>query len=547
MAQSGLGGTPVLILREGAQRTRGRDAQRGNINAAKVIAEAVKSALGPRGMDKMLVDSLGDVTITNDGATILKEMDVQHPAAKMMVEVAKTQDDEVGDGTTTAVVLAGELLKKAEELLDKNIHPTIILEGYRKAADKAVEVLDEIALEFEADNEEMLKKAAMTTMSTKVISGSRDHLADLAVKAVRSVADRIGDDYKADIENIKVEKIQGESLEDTAYINGIILDKEVVHPGMPKRVTDAKIALLDTPLEVEKTEFDAKINITKVEQMQAFLDEEQNILKERVDKIKGSGANVVLGQKGIDDLVQHFLAKEGILAVRRVKKSDLEKLARATGGKIVTNIDDISPEDLGKADLVEERKISDNNMVFIEGCKNPKSVSILIRGGTELIVEEAERALHDALCVVRNLIHESKVVAGGGASEIEVAKVIRDYAESFSGREQLAVIKFAESIETIPRTLAENAGLDPIDILVELRAKHDKGDKWTGVDVFNGGVRDMSQLDIWESVSVKKQAIKSAGEAAEMILRIDDVIASSKEKMGGPPGAEGVGGPEEEY
>ena len=523
-----LSGQPVLILKEGTQRTVGRDAMRANIMAARVIAEAIRTALGPKGMDKMLVDSFGDVTITNDGATILKEIDVQHPAAKMMVEVAKAQDDEVGDGTTTAVVIAGELLKKAEELLDQNIHPTIIVEGYRKAAEQAIKIINEISQETSIDDEDMLKKAAMTAMHSKVVSGSRDYLSDLVVKAVKSVAEQIDGKWKVDIDDIKVEKKQGGSLEDTKLINGIVLDKEVVHPGMPKRVANAKIALIDAPLEIEKTEFDAKIHINSPEQMKAFLDEEQRMLKEMVEKIKETGANVVLCQKGIDDVAQHFLAKAGILAVRRVKKSDMEKLAKATGGKIVTSIDDLTPEHLGEAEIVEERKVADDKMVFVEGCKNPKAVSILIRGGTEHIVDEAERALHDALCVVRNIIEEPKVVPGGGAPEIEIARRLKEYAETLGGREQLAVKAFAEALEVVPRTLAENGGLDPIDILVELRAKHEKGEWWAGINLTSGKVDDMRNLDIWEPANVKKQAIKSASEAAQMILRIDDVIAASE-------------------
>jgi len=523
-----LSGQPVLILKEGTQRTVGRDAMRANIMAARVIAEAIRTALGPKGMDKMLVDSFGDVTITNDGATILKEIDVQHPAAKMMVEVAKAQDDEVGDGTTTAVVIAGELLKKAEELLDQNIHPTIIVEGYRKATEQSIKIFDEISQETSIDDEEMLKKVAMTSMHSKVVAGSREYLADLVVKAVKSIAEKVNEQWKVDIDDVKVEKKQGGSLEDTKLINGIVLDKEVVHPGMPKRVMNAKIALIDAPLEIEKTEFDAKIHINSPEQMKAFLDEEQRMLREIVEKIKEVGANVVLCQKGIDDVAQHFLAKAGILAVRRVKKSDMEKLAKATGGRIVTSIDDLTPQHLGEAEVVEERKVADDKMVFVEGCKNPKAVSILIRGGTEHIVDEAERALHDALCVVRNIIQEPKVVTGGGAPEIEIARKLREYAETLSGREQLAVKAFADAIEVVPRTLAENAGLDPIDMLVELRARHEKGEWWTGINLVSGKVDDMRKLDVWEPASVKKQAIKSASEAAQMILRIDDVIAASE-------------------
>ncbi len=541
MAEVGqLGGTPILILKEGTSRTKGREAQRANITAAKVIAEAVRTSLGPRGMDKMLVDSLGDVTITNDGATILKEMDVQHPAAKMMVEVAKTQDQEVGDGTTTAVVLAGELLKKAEELLDKNIHPTIIVSGYRKATDKALKIIDEISIDVSPDDDQVLKNVAITAMATKVVSGAREFLADLAVKAVKSVVEKVGDELRVDIDNVKVEKKEGGSIEDTLLINGVLLDKEVVHHAMPKKVKNAKIALLDGALEVEKTEFDAKINITQVEQMQAFLEEEQNILKNMVEKIKAAGANVVITQKGIDDLAQHYLAKAGILAVRRVKKSDMDKLAKATGGSIVTNVEDITAKDLGEAEVVYEKKVGDEQMVFVEGCKNPKSVSVLIRGASEMVVNEAERAFHDALCVVRNILLESKVVAGGGAPEVEIAKALRDYAETLSGREQLAVIKFAEAVESIPRTLAENAGLDPVDILVQLKAAHENGRKWAGVNILDGGVADMDKLNIWEPSSVKKQAIKSASEAAQMILRIDDIIAAGKSTSPKPPSPSGA-------
>ncbi len=541
MAEIGqLGGTPILILKEGTSRTKGKEAQRANITAAKVIAEAVRSSLGPRGMDKMLVDSLGDVTITNDGATILKEMDVQHPAAKMMVEVAKTQDHEVGDGTTTAVVLAGELLKKAEELLDKNIHPTIIVSGYRRATENALKILDEISLDVSPDDDQVLKNVAITAMATKVVSGAREFLADLAVKAVRSVAEKVGDELRVDIDNVKVEKKEGGSVEDTLLINGVLLDKEVVHHAMPKKVKNAKIALLDGALEVEKTEFDAKINITQVEQMQAFLEEEQNILKNMVEKIKATGANVVITQKGIDDLAQHYLAKAGILAVRRVKKSDMDKLARATGGSIITNIEDITAKDLGEAEVVYEKKVGDEQMVFVEGCKNPKSVSVLIRGASEMVVNEAERAFHDALCVVRNILLESKIVAGGGAPEVEIAKALRDYAETLSGREQLAVIKFAEAVESIPRALAENAGLDPVDILVQLKAAHENGRKWAGVNILDGGVADMDKLNIWEPSSVKKQAMKSASEAAQMILRIDDIIAAGKSTTPKPPSPSGA-------
>ena len=548
------GGVPVMILREGSSRSRGRDAQHNNIMAAQVIAEVVRSALGPKGMDKMLVDSMGDVTITSDGRTILDEMDVEHPAAKMMIEVAKTQDDEVGDGTTTSVIVAGELLGKAEDLINKNVHPTVIIDGYRKAADKALQMLETIAITVEPKDKGYLKKVAMTSMASKLVAENREQLAEIVVEAVLDVAEKVGDEIRVDLDDIMVEKKPGESVTDTKLIKGIILDKEVVHPGMPKRVENAKIALLDTALEVEKTEFDAKINIETPEQMESFLKEEENMLREMVDKIAKSGANVLVCQKGIDDMVQHFLARKGVLAVRRAKKSDMEKLAKATGGKVVTNLNDMTKKDLGKAALVEERKIGDDKMTFVEGCKNPLSVAILIRGGTERIVDEAERSIHDALCVVRDVVQEPKILAGGGAPEIEIARTLRDYAESLPGREQLAVQRYAEAIETVPLTLGENAGLDPIDILTELRARHEKGEKWAGVDVFEGKVKDMENLEVYEPLVVKKQLIKSATEAATMILKIDDVIASGKTKMpptppGGPSGMPpgGYGGMPPEY
>ncbi len=540
---SGLAGTPVLILREGASRSRGREAQHANIMAAQIVAESVKSALGPRGMDKMLVDSFGDVTITSDGRTVLDEMDIQHPAAKMMVEVAKTQDDEVGDGTTTSVIIAGELLAKAETLIDKNVHPTVIIDGYRKAAEKALETLEKIAIKISPTDKKALKKVAMTSMASKLVSGSRDYLGDIATSAVLQVAVKTGDGYKVDIDDIKVEKKAGESLTDTKFINGIVLDKEAVHSGMPKRVENAKIVLIDAALEIEKTEFDAKINIESPEQMDAFLKQEENMIKGMVDKVVSKGANVILCQKGIDDLAQHFLARKNILAVRRVKKSDMEALAKATGAKVVTNLNDLSANDLGYAQLVEERKIGDNKMTFIEGCKNPLAVTILIRGGTERIVEEAERSLHDALCVVGDVIEEPKILAGGGAPEMELSKVLKDYAESLPGREQLAVMQFAEALEVIPTTLAENAGLDPIDIITELRAQHEKGKTWAGVDVDTGKVGDMEKAGVFEPIVVKKQIIKSCSEAATLILKIDDVIASGKMKTPPmPPGGGGMGG-----
>jgi thermosome len=537
------GGIPVLILKEGSTRSRGKEAQRNNIMAARIIAETVKTSLGPKGMDKMLVDSLGDVTITNDGKTILDEMEVEHPAAKMMVEVAKTQDKEVGDGTTSAVIVASELLSKAEELLNKNIHPTIIIDGYRKAADKALEFLENISMLISPTDKDFLKKIAMTSMASKLVIENREQLAEIAVNAILRVAQKVGDQYKVDLDDILVQKKPGESITDTRLINGLVIDKEVVHPGMPKRVEKARIALLDCPLEIEKTEFDAKINIETPEQMEAFMHEEEDMLRGMVEKIKRAGANVVICQKGIDDMAQHFLAREKILAVRRAKKSDMEKLAKATGGRIVTNLDDLKPEDLGYAELVEERKIGDDKMVFIEGCRDPRAVAILVRGGTERVVDEAERSIHDALCVVRDVVQEPKILAGGGAPEIEVAKNLREYANSLSGREQLAVQSFAEAIEIVPIALAENAGLDPIDIISELRARHEKGEIWAGVDVFGGKVRDMRELDVYEPLAVKRQVIKSATEAATMILKIDDVIAAGKMKTPKTPkGPEGYGG-----
>ena len=548
------GGVPVLILKEGSSRSRGHDAQHANIMAAQIVAEAVKSALGPKGMDKMLVDSLGDVTITSDGRTILDEMDIQHPAAKMMVEVAKTQDEEVGDGTTTAVIVAGELLGKAEELVDKKVHPTVIIDGYRKAADKALETLEKIAITVKPTDKESLKKVAMTSMASKLVAQNREQLAELTVDAILYVAEKVGEEYRVDLDAIMVEKKPGESITDTKLIKGIVLDKEVVHPGMPKRVEKARIALLDTALEIKKTEFDAKINIETPEQMETFLKEEENMLRDLVDRIAKTGANLLICQKGIDDMVQHFLARKGISAIRRAKKSDMEKLAKATGGKLVTSLEDITKKDIGYAELVEERKIGDDKMTFIEGCKNPRSVAILIRGGTERIVDEAERSIHDALCVVRDVVQEPKIVAGGGAPELEVARVLREYADTLLGREALAVQQYAEALEAVPTTLSDNAGLDPIDIISELRARHEKGEVWAGVDVHEGKVKDMEKLEVYEPLAVKKQIIKSATEAATMILKIDDIIAAGKTRAppmppGGPGGMPpgGYGGMPPEY
>ena len=537
-------GQPVLILKEGTARRRGREAQKNNIMAARIIAEVLRTTLGPRGMDKMLIDSLGDITITNDGAAILDEIDVEHPAAKMMVEIAKTQDDMVGDGTTTAVVLAGELLRRAEDLLDQNIHPTVVVSGYRKAAQKAVETLEKNGIPVDLEDRATLKKVAVTAMASKAVGIARDLLADIAIDAVKLIAEQRGDKWVADIDQIQITKKVGKSLLDTQLIKGIIVDKEVVHPGMPKRVENAKIALLDVALEVEKTEMSAEIRIRDPTQMKAFLDQENRMLKNMVDKIKKTGADVVFCQKGIDDMAQHFLAKEVILAARRVKQSDMEKLARATGGKVINNLEDLKAQDLGKAGLVEERKVGDDKMVFVENCKHPRSVAILIRAGLERMVDEAERAMIDALSVVSDVIEYNKIVTGGGSIESEIAKQLRDYATNVGGREQLAIEAFAESLEVVPKTLAENAGLEPIDILVGLRSAHEKpkGEVW-GVDVFSGKVVDMLSKGVIEALRVKEQAIKSAAEAAAMILRIDDVIASTKpkEQKGGPPGGEGMG------
>jgi thermosome len=536
---SELAGQQVIILREGTSRSRGQDALKANIMAAKIIAESVRSSLGPKGMDKMLVDGFGDVTITNDGATILDEMEVQHPAAKMMVEVAKTQDDEVGDGTTTSVVVAGELLKKAEELIDQGIHPTVIVDGYRQASNRALEVLDQIAIKIDPTDRATLRRVAEVSLASKILAEDKEAMAELAVNAILQVAEKTAEGYKVDIDDVKVEKKPGESLTDTALIKGIVLDKEIVHPGMPKRVEDAKIALVDAPLEVEKTEFDAKINIENPEQMKAFLDEEEKMLKDMTDKVANSGANVLLCEKGIDDVAQHYLAKKGILAVRRVKQSDMEKLVKATGGKVVSNVNDLRPEDLGFAKLVEERKVADDKMTFVEGSKNPKAVTILVRGGSERLVDEAERAIHDALCVVRDVVLDPRVVAGGGAPEAEVARRLREHAQKLSGKEQLAVIAFGEALETLPTALAENAGMDPIDILVQLRVAHEKGQLWAGVDVNESKVADLKERGILEPLGVKIQVIKSAAEAAGMILKIDDVIAAAKSSAGGPGGPKG--------
>ena len=529
-------GSPIYILREGSQRTAGREAQRSNIMAAKAVAGAVRTTLGPKGMDKMLVDTMGDVVITNDGVTILKEMDIEHPAAKMMVEIAKTQDTEVGDGTTTAVVLAGELLKQAEELLEQDIHPTVIAAGYRAAAEKSMEILQTLAVKVTVKDEDLLRKIAITAMTGKGSQAARDDLATIAVNAIKAVVD---DDGSVDTDNITVEKKVGGSIGDSVLISGVVIDKDRLHPSMPKKVTNAKIALLNAAVEIEKTEVDAKIQITSPDQLQAFLDQEETMLKGMVDKIAASGANVLFVQKGIDDLAQHYLAKAGIYTVRRVKKSDMEKLARATGARVVTSLHEISKEDLGKAGLVEERKVSDEKMTFVEECNNPKSVSIILRGGTEHVVDELDRAMEDALRVVGVAVEDKMLVAGGGAPEVELALRLRAYASTVGGREQLAIESFADAMEIIPKTLAENAGLDQIDTLVSLRSQHEKGVKTAGLDMDTGKPVDMLKLGVVEPLRVKTQAINSAAEAAVMILRIDDVIAS---KSGGPGGAGGMPG-----
>ncbi|OYT59845.1 thermosome subunit [Thermoplasmatales archaeon ex4484_30] len=531
------GKQPILILKEGTEREKGREAQYNNVRAAIAIADAVRSTMGPKGMDKMLVDSMGDVVITNDGVTILKEIDVEHPAAKMIVEVAKAQDEECGDGTTTAVVLAGELLKYAQDLIDQDIHPTVIADGYRMASKKACDVLESIALEVKPSDEGILKKIAETAMTGKVAAANKEMLAEIAYKAVTSVAEEVNGEMKVDIDNIKVEKKQGGSVEDTELVNGIILDKERVHPDMPTVVKDAKILLLNTALEVKKTEVDAQIRISDPAQLQKFLEEEEAMIRNMVEKIKESGANVVICQKGIDDLAQHYLAKAGIFAVRRVKKSDMEKLAKATGGSILSELDEIKPDDLGSAGKVEERRIGEDKMVFITECKEAKAVSILIRGGTEHVVDEIERGLHDALSVIAVTLEDGKMTTGGGSAAIEIALAVREYASTVGGREQLAIEKFADAIEVVPRALATNAGIDPIDILIELRKAHAEGKKHYGVDVYKGGIADMKELNVLEPLRVGRQAIRSATETAIMILRIDDVIAArevSKEKGKGP-------------
>ena len=528
---------PVLVLKESALQQKGRDAQKNNIAAAKLVADLVKTSLGPRGLDKMLVDSLGDVTITNDGATILKEIDAQHPAAKMMVEVSKTIDTEVGDGTTSSVVFAGALLEKAEKLLEKDVHSTVIVDGYQAAAEKSLELLADFAKSVKPDDQESLIKIAKTSMQSKLISEDSEPMSKLVVGAILKIAEKNGDAYSVDLDNLKVEKKSGASIQDTALIKGIVLDKEIVHSGMPTKIQNAKIALVNAALEVEKTEMSAEIRISDPTQMQMFLEEENRMLKEMVTKLHNAGTNVLICQKGIDDISQHYLAKHGILAVRRVKESDMTKLAKATGGRITTNLDDITEKDLGHADLVQQKKIETDKWVFIEGCKNPHSVTILIRGGSQRVVDEVDRSIHDSLMVVKDVIETPSIVTGGGSAEAYLAGQLNEYADSFDGREQLAVKQYAEALESIPLTIAENAGMDPIDTIISLRAKQNSGKKGAGINARESKIGDMNSLSILEPLVVKEQIIKSATETACMILRIDDVIAiSGGPSSGGPPG-----------
>ncbi len=535
-------GVPVIVLKEGSKQSRGKDAQRNNINAAKLIAGIIQTSLGPRGMDKMLVDTLGDITITNDGATILKEIDVQHPAAKMMVEVAKATDGEVGDGTTSAVILAGALLEKAESLIDDDIHPVIIADGYKKASRKAIEFLKEIEIKMEPKNKEILEKIAHTSMQTKLVSLEATDLAKLAVDAALSVLEEKNHSFKVNLDNIKIEKKTGGSISDSELVSGIILDKEIVHSGMPRKIENAQIALISEALEIKKTEFDAKLNISSPSQIKSFMEEESQLLKDMVDKIKLTNANVVLCQKGIDDIIQHYMGKAGILAVRRIKESDMSKLAKSTGGRIVGSVSDLNNTDLGSAQNVEEKRIEEDNWVFVEGCKNPKAISILIRGGSQRVIDEADRSMHDALMVVKDVIETPKIVYGGGSPEAYIALKLREWAKSLSGREQLAVEKFADALESIPLALARNAGMNSIDSITQLRAKQNAGEHFTGVDVINGTIANFENPGIVEPVKVKEQIIKSATETANMILRIDNVIAVSRSGSSEPPQGMPLGG-----
>ncbi|HJL67286.1 MAG: thermosome subunit beta [Nitrosopumilus sp.] len=526
---------PVLVLKESALQQKGKDAQQNNIAAAKLVADLVKSSLGPRGLDKMLVDSLGDVTITNDGATILKEIDVQHPAAKMIVEISKTVDNEVGDGTTSSVVFGGTLLARAEDLLKKEVHSSVIIEGFQAAAEKTLEIYSELSKKIKPDDRESLLKIATTSMQSKLISEDSGILSKIVVDAILSIVTKKGEDFSVDLENIKVEKKSGGSIQDTQIIKGIVLDKEIVHSGMPTKIEKAKIALINSALEIEKTEMSSEIRITDPTQMQMFLEEENRMLKTMVDKLHDIGVNVLICQKGIDDIAQHYLSKHGIMAVRRVKESDMIKLSKATGGRVISNLDDLSEKDLGAADLAQQKKVESDKWVFIEGCKHPQSVTMLIRGGSQRVIDEVDRSIHDSLMVVKDVIEKPEIVAGGGAPESYAASQLKDWADNFDGREQLAIKKYAEALEIIPLTIAENAGMDPIDTMATLRAKQNQGRKWTGIDAKNTKIADMLAIDVVEPIAVKEQIIKSATEAACMILRIDDVIAVS-----GAPGGGGM-------
>jgi thermosome len=553
MAENQFGGQQVLLLPEGSSRILGRDAQRTNIAVAQAVANAVKTTLGPKGLDKMLVSDLGDIVITNDGATILQEMNVEHPIAKIMVDIAKTQDKEVGDGTTTVVILAGELLKGAGDLLEQGVHPTTVIRGYKMAAEKAVSILDEFSKSVKAEDEKILQKIAMVALGSKNVGGetAKLMLSDMAIRAIKQVASKdASGKLVIDTDFIKIEKKAGGSVSDTALINGVLIDKEIAHSGMPKSVANAKIALLDAALEIEKTETDAKIEITSPENMTAFLQQEEKMLKDMVEKIKKSGATAIFTQKGIDDVAQHYLAKAGIMAVRRVKKSDLEKLSRATGAKIVTSLEDLNGKDLGFAGMVEERKVSGEMMVFVEKCKDPKSVAIFVRGGTQQVVDETERAVTDVLGALSSAIKDGRYVVGGGSIEIDLANKLRNYSNDVGSREQLAIQKFADALEVIPKTLAESAGMDPVETLVQLRSKHKgKDGSIYGVDIVKNVVGDMEKSGIFEPAKVKMQAINSASEAAEIILRIDDMISSRSRSRGGGGGGgmpPGMGGGMEE-
>ena len=535
MQATSKGNMPVVLLKEGGSETKGKEAQKNNIAAAKIIAEIVHTSLGPRGMDKMLVDSLGDVTITNDGATILKEIDVQHPAAKMIVEISKTVDNEVGDGTTSSVVFAGALLARAEDLLKKDVHSSTIIEGFQAASEKTLEIYSQLSKKVQPDDKASLLKIASTSMQSKLISEDSNNLSKIVVDAVLSIATKKGDNYSVDLENIKVEKKPGGSIDDTQIIQGIVLDKEIVHSGMPTRIENAKIALINSALEIEKTEMSAEIRITDPTQMQMFLEEENRMLKTMVDKLHDVGANVLICQKGIDDIAQHYLSKHGIMAIRRVKESDMIKLSKATDGRVISNLDDLSENDLGHADLAHQKKVESDKWVFIEGCKHPQSVTMLIRGGTQRVIDEVDRSIHDSLMVVKDVIEKPEIVAGGGAPEAFAASQLKTWADNFDGREQLAIKKYAEALEVIPLTIAENAGMDPIDTMATLRSKQNQGQKWTGIDAKNTKIADMMAINVLEPIVVKEQIIKSATEAACMILRIDDVIAISGGPGGGGP------------